>query len=67
MPFIALAGLDFCYERQGAGARLLFIGDTGGDLRRPETRFNGPLAQHFDLLTFDQRGLGRSAKPGRRS
>jgi 3-oxoadipate enol-lactonase len=43
----------------------LFIGGTGGDLRRPETRYYGPLAERFDLLVYDQRGMGRSAKPDR--
>lgn len=63
MPFIDLEGLPFYFERLGSGERLLFIGGTGGDLRRPETRLFGPLPRHFDLLTYDQRGLGQSAKP----
>lgn len=46
----------------GAGTPLLLIGGTGGDLRRPETQFSGPLPRHFDLLTYDQRGLGQSWK-----
>jgi len=62
VPFADLGGHPFFYERQGTGRPLLLIGGTGGDLRRPETRFAGPLAQHFDLLTYDQRGLGQSWK-----
>lgn len=50
------------FERDGAGSRLLFLGGTGGDLRRPETRLWGPLARQFDLLTLDQRGMGQSWK-----
>jgi 3-oxoadipate enol-lactonase len=62
VPFADLGGHPFHYERRGKGAPLLLIGGTGGDLRRPETQFGGPLAQHFDLLTYDQRGLGQSWK-----
>jgi 3-oxoadipate enol-lactonase len=63
MPFIDLQGLPFYFERLGSGEKLLFIGGTGADLRRPETRLFGPLPRHFELLTYDQRGLGQSAKP----
>lgn len=63
MPFVDLEGLPFYFERLGTGEKLLFIGGTGADLRRPETRLFGPLPRHFELLTYDQRGLGQSAKP----
>ena len=63
MPFVELDGLPFYFERLGSGEKVLFIGGTGGDLRRPETRLFGPLPRHFELLTYDQRGLGQSAKP----
>jgi 3-oxoadipate enol-lactonase len=49
----------------GAGPRLLFIGGTGGDLRQKPSVLEGPLAKHFELLAYDQRGLGRSGKPAR--
>jgi 3-oxoadipate enol-lactonase len=62
VPFVDLGGHPFFYERQGSGAPLLLIGGTGGDLRRPETQFYGPLPRHFDFLTYDQRGLGQSWK-----
>ena len=63
MPFVELEGQSFYFERLGSGDKLLFIGGTGADLRRPETRLFGPLPRHFELLTYDQRGLGQSAKP----
>lgn len=63
MPFADLEGLPFYFERLGSGEKLLFIGGTGADLRRPETRLFGPLPRHFELLTYDQRGFGQSAKP----
>jgi 3-oxoadipate enol-lactonase len=62
VPFVDLGGKPFYFERHGQGSPLLFIGGTGGDLRRPETRLHGPLAAHFDLLAFDQRGMGQSWK-----
>lgn len=65
MPFAKLGDLDFYYERAGAGAPLLFISGTGGDLRVKPNVMDGPLPRHFDLLAYDQRGLGRSAKPDR--
>lgn len=63
MPTARLNGLDFYYERAGAGERLLFISGTGGDLRNKPNQFDGPLAKAFDMLSYDQRGLGRSDKP----
>ena len=64
MPFADLGDISLWFERRGTGRPLLLIGGTGGDLRRPETRFDGPLARHFDLLAYDQRGLGQSLDPG---
>ncbi|MDH5736840.1 MAG: alpha/beta hydrolase [Gammaproteobacteria bacterium] len=42
---------------------LLFISGTGGDLRVKPNVMDGPLASQFDLIAFDQRGLGQSEKP----
>lgn len=63
MPFATLDGLDVYYERQGAGPRLLFISGTGSDLRVKPNVMDGPLSQRFEVLAYDQRGLGQSAKP----
>jgi 3-oxoadipate enol-lactonase len=63
MPFAKLSGIELYYERAGAGPRLLFISGTGGDLRVKPNVFDGPFARAFDLLAYDQRGLGRSEKP----
>ena len=63
MPIAHLDGIDLYFERAGQGAPLLFISGTGGDLRVKPNVFDGPLAKAFDLLAYDQRGLGRSAKP----
>lgn len=38
---------------------------TGGDLRQKPNVTDGPLAADFDLLAFDQRGLGQTDRPER--
>jgi 3-oxoadipate enol-lactonase len=63
MPIAQLGSIELYYERAGQGAPLLFISGTGGDLRVKPNVFDGPLPKLFDLLAYDQRGLGRSAKP----
>jgi 3-oxoadipate enol-lactonase len=63
MPFTTANGLKLYYERTGSGPPLLFISGTGGDLRVKPNVFDGPLGKAFDLLGYDQRGLGQSDKP----
>jgi 3-oxoadipate enol-lactonase len=63
MPYAPIDGLNFYYERAGAGPRLLFISGSGGDLRTQPNVFASPLAKAFDLAAYDQRGLGRTDKP----
>ena len=63
MPTARIGEIDIWYERAGSGPPLLFISGTGGDLRNRPGVLDGPYAKAFDLLAFDQRGLGRSAKP----
>jgi len=71
MPFIKLGALDFYYERKGpevtpdgqSPAPLLFISGTGGDLRNKPNQMDGLLPKHFDVVSYEQRGLGQSAKP----
>ena len=63
MPFIAANDIDIYYELGGRGPRLLFISGTGGDLRNKPNVFASPLAGSFQVLSFDQRGLGQTDKP----
>jgi 3-oxoadipate enol-lactonase len=51
------------YEVRGEGPRLMFISGTGGDLRRRPNVFNHSIADYFEILAFDQRGLGQTDKP----
>ena len=55
--------IDVYYEIHGAGPRLLFINGSGGDLRQKPNLFDGPLVDHFEVLAYDQRGLGRTDVP----
>src|SRR5260370_41374058 len=63
MPIAKLGSIDLFYERAGQGSPLLFISGTGGDLRVKPNVFDGPFPKQFDVLAYDQRGPGRSAKP----
>jgi 3-oxoadipate enol-lactonase len=63
MPFIDAGGLRMYYERAGAGPPLLWISGTGGDLRVKPGVFDSPLPGRFDVLAFDQRGLGQTETP----
>lgn len=63
MPVITANGIRIYFERAGAGPPLLFISGTGGDLRMKPNVFDGPLPRSFDMLAYDQRGLGQSEKP----
>ncbi|MCC7370128.1 MAG: alpha/beta hydrolase [Chloroflexi bacterium] len=63
MPFIQVRDLTMYYEQAGSGPRLLYISGTGGDLRRKPSIFERPVAAEFEILTFDQRGLGQTSKP----
>jgi 3-oxoadipate enol-lactonase len=63
MPHQSANGIQLYYQQAGSGERLLFISGTGGDLRVKPNVFDSPLAAQFELLSYDQRGLGQSDKP----
>jgi 3-oxoadipate enol-lactonase len=63
MPTCDVNGITVYYEQAGTGERLLFIFGTGGDLRNKPSVFEGPLAPHYEILAYDQRGLGRTSVP----
>lgn len=60
MPYADVNELKLYYETSGEGPRLLYISGTGGDLRRTPSVFDSPLIDHFQILAYDQRGLGRT-------
>jgi 3-oxoadipate enol-lactonase len=63
LPDTKIHDLDVYYERAGSGPPLLFISGSGGDLRVKPNQMDGPFPRHFDTLSYDQRGLGRTGKP----
>ena len=63
MPRTDTNGVSLYYELEGTGERLLVLSGTGGDLRQQPRVSDGPLAEHFEVLAYDQRGLGQSSVP----
>ena len=66
MPsFSTETDIELHYRLEGAGPRLVNISGSAGDLRGPSI-LRDELERHFTVLSWDQRGLGRSSKPDRR-
>ncbi len=63
MPVAQANGIQIHYEIGGEGRPVLFISGTGGDLRNRPGVFDGPLAAAFEVLAYDQRGLGQTEVP----
>jgi 3-oxoadipate enol-lactonase len=63
MTVAQVNGIDVYYEIHGSGERVVLISGTGGDLRSDPGRAKSLLAQNFEVLLYDQRGLGQSGKP----
>ena len=65
MAIISTKDLDIYFERSTprANGPLLFIGGTGGDLRNKPNQLDSPLSEHFEIISYDQRGLGQTSSP----
>lgn len=61
--FFESKALKLHYKIQGKGPKLLFIPGTASDLRQDLNIFKSPLVEHFEVLSFDQRGIGQSNSP----
>lgn len=63
MPWVRREGVSLYVERRGTGIPVLYISGTGADLRVPPSGFDVRGLDAFDVVCFDQRGLGRSDQP----
>ena len=61
MPKIEVAGREFHYERAGSGEPLLLIQGMSGTHVSWGEPFKGALVEAFDVVAFDNRGIGLSA------
>jgi 3-oxoadipate enol-lactonase len=62
VPHTTANEIDIYYELHGEGPRLLFCNGSGATLE--QTGFMlAPYAERFEVLAFDQRGLGRTSIP----
>ena len=62
MPVKAANGTEIYYNVHGEGEPLVLIAGLGYDLWMWHMMVPG-LAEHFQVIAFDNRGVGRSAKP----
>ena len=65
MSLIETQELSIYYERslKREYGPLLYIGGTGGDLRNKPNQLDSPLKDFFEIISYDQRGLGQTSKP----
>ena len=61
MAKIEVAGREFHYERGGSGEPLLLIQGMSGTHVSWGEPFKGALEEGFDVVAFDNRGIGHSA------
>ena len=65
MPTLTTKHIEIYFEKTSPkkNGPLLFIGGTDGDLRNKPNQLNSPLADHFEIISYDQRGLGQTSCP----
>ncbi|MGN6256287.1 MAG: alpha/beta fold hydrolase [Solirubrobacterales bacterium] len=61
MPIVATPNAELHYERAGSGEPLLLIQGMSGTHVSWGEPFLEPLREHFDVVAFDNRGIGYSA------
>ncbi len=61
MAKVGIAGREFHYERAGSGEPLLLIQGMSGTHVSWGAPFKGALEEGFDVVAFDNRGIGLSA------
>lgn len=58
MPYSRVNGIDIYFERRGVGPRLLYINGSGATLANSGSQMVDVFMAQFDVLGYDQRGLG---------
>jgi 3-oxoadipate enol-lactonase len=61
MPKVEVAGLELNYERGGSGEPLLLIQGMSANHRAWGTPFRSLLEEQFEVVVFDNRGMGLSS------
>jgi len=62
MPIVAVNGIDLYYDETGAGEPLVFVMGFGGDHQSWGFQL-AALSARYRVVTFDNRGSGRSSAP----
>ena len=62
MPTLHRDDLDIYFEQRGTGQRVVICNGSGASIRTSAPLIDA-LAQHFEILVHDQRGLGRTGPP----
>jgi proline-specific peptidase len=60
--FAEINGIKICYEVKGEGEPLILVHGFGADKEVWIAQFE-PLAEHFKVIRFDNRGAGKSDRP----
>ncbi len=65
MSLVRTKDISIYYEKSSKkkNGPLLYISGSGGDLRNKPNHFDSPLAEYFEVIGYDQRGLGQTSKP----
>jgi pimeloyl-ACP methyl ester carboxylesterase len=63
MPVASVREIEIYYGIYGRGARVLLISGTGETVARSRDRYKEPLVEQFEVLMYDQRGLGQTSHP----
>ena len=65
MSIISTKDLDIYFEKSAPrkNGSILYIGGTAGDLRNKPNQLDFPLTEQFQIISYDQRGLGQTEKP----
>lgn len=63
MPFTGQSGVNIWYETRGEGYPLVMVNGLGGNRRGWWDEFPALLAEQHTVVTFDNRGTGRSERP----